>query len=74
KYLYKEKDRDIVTLCAWGLSNIFSLKAADAIKEVADKGKINSEMITLNEILLPIYIYHRLPVPDWMRVESHHHH
>ena len=74
KYLYKEKDRDIVTLCAWGLSNIFSLKAADAIKEVADKGKINSEMITLNEILLPIYIYHRLSVPDWMRVESHHHH
>ncbi|MBK6608269.1 MAG: hypothetical protein IPG24_23005 [Leptospiraceae bacterium] len=74
KYLYKEKDRDIVTLCAWGLSNIFSLKAADAIKEVADKGKINSEMITLNEILLPIYIYHRLPVPDWMRIESHHHH
>lgn len=74
KNLYKEKDRDIVTLCAWGLSNIFSLKGAEAIKEVADKGKINPEMITLNEILLPIYIYHKLPVPDWMRVENHHHH
>lgn len=69
RYLYKEKDRDIVTLCAWALSNIFSLKGAEAIKEVSDKGKLNSEMITLNEILLPIYIYHKLPIPNWMRIE-----
>jgi len=74
KYLYKEKDKDIVTLCAWGLSNIFSLKGASAIKEIADKGKLNPEMIPLNEILIPIYIYHNLPVPDWMRVESEHKH
>ena len=74
KYLYKEKDKDIVTLCAWGLSNLFSLKGATAIKEVADKGKLNPEMITLNEILLPIYIYHKLPIPDWMRVVEIHNH
>ncbi len=69
RYLFKEKDRDIVTLCAWALSNIFSLRGAEAIKEVSDKGTLNPEMISLNEILLPIYIYHRLPVPDWMRIE-----
>lgn len=63
KYLYKEKDKDIVTLCAWGLSNIFSLKGASSIKEVADKGKLNPEMIPLNEILTPIYIYHNIPFP-----------
>ncbi|MBK8399310.1 MAG: hypothetical protein IPL26_29220 [Leptospiraceae bacterium] len=74
KYLYKEKDKDIVTLCAWALSNQFSLKSVTAIKEVADKGKLNPQMIPLNEILLPIYIYHKLPIPDWMReIEEHSH-
>lgn len=66
KYVFKEKTNDYITLMVNALSDMYSKEAIPIILDFYKKNKIDEEIRSLDELLVPLYVYHDMEIPEWL--------